>query len=169
MKNDAGDRRTRLGDRFAKEVSDSAEFHPRFHVRATLDERVKNAELVGEDVNDFFEPHWILNGMRLARQHFQSPHRAERAVHEQRHIVGFNRAGVTRFHNDRRFAPHGSGVIKVARGGRVGGAFAPDNDVIEAESKDHLLGNAVLGFPARWSPVGIRAKALVKVATVVVD
>src|SRR6266581_7807229 len=61
VKNDACDRRARLGDRFTKEVGDSAEFHPRFHVRATLDERIKNAELVSEDVNDFFEPYGILN------------------------------------------------------------------------------------------------------------
>jgi len=42
------------------------------------------------------------------------------------------------------------------------GAFAPDDDVIEAEGEDHFLGGAVLSFAAGGAPVGVRAEALVE-------
>ena len=68
------------------------------------------------------------------------------------------------------FAADGGGVVEVAGGGDVGGAFAPDDDVVEAEGEDHFLGGAVLGFAALpGRPVGVGAEALVEVAAVVVD
>src|ERR1700694_5128549 len=107
--------------------------------------------------------------MRIAGEHLQSAHGAESAVDEESEVVGFDSAGVAGFDNDGRFAADGGGVIKVACGGGVGGALAPDDDVIEAEGEDHVLGCAVLRFPAGGSPVGIWAQALVEVAPVVVD
>jgi hypothetical protein len=46
--------------------------------------------------------------------------------------------------DDRWFAVDGGGVVQVARGGAVGGAFAPDDDVVQAKGKHHLFGDAIL-------------------------
>ena len=63
----------------------------------------------------------------------------------------------------------GGGVVQVASGVGVGGAFAPDDDVVQAESEDHFFRNAILlGLTCR-APIGVGAKAFVEVAAVVVD
>src|SRR5882672_9439609 len=169
VEDDSGDGGAGLGDDFAEEVSDIAELHTGFDVGAAFHERIEDAKLLAEDVNDFIEPDRILDGMRVAGKHFEGAHGAEGAVDEERKVVGFDGTGVAGFDDDGGFAADGGGVIEVASGGRISGALAPDDDVIEAESKDHLLGDAILLFPSRWPPVGVRTKALVEVAAVVVD
>src|SRR6266851_9335712 len=73
------------------------------------------------------------------------------------------------FDDDGGLAADGGGVIEVASCGGIAGAFAPDDDVVEAKGQDHFLGGAVLGFTAGGAPVGVGAEAFVEVATVVVD
>src|SRR5467141_495865 len=107
--------------------------------------------------------------MRIAGEHLQGAHGAESAVDEESEVVCFDSAGVASFDDDGRFAADGGGVIEVAGGGGVRGALAPDNDVIKAEGEDHILGGAILRFPAGGSPVGVGGEALVEVAAMVVD
>src|SRR6266480_870229 len=97
--------------------------------------------------------------MRIAGKQLEGAHGTESAVDEESEVVGLDGARVTGFDDDGRFAADGSGVIEIAGGGGVGGAFAPDDDVIEAEGKDHFLGGAVLGFAAGGAPVGVGAEA----------
>src|SRR5216684_21359 len=107
--------------------------------------------------------------MRIAGEHFEGAHGAEGAVDEEREVVGFYGAGVAGFDDDGRFAADGGGVVEIASGGGVGGALAPDDDVVEAEGENHFFGDAILLFPSRRAPVGVRAEAFVEVAAVVVD
>src|SRR5713226_9509050 len=169
MEDDGGDGGTGLGNDFAGVIGDGAELHSGGNVGAAFDEGIPDAGAVGEDINEFFDPDWIFDRMRIAGEHFQGAHGAESAVDEEGEVVGVDGAGVAGFDNDRRLAADGSGVIEIAGGRGVGGAFAPDDDVIEAEGEDHFLRGAVLGFAAGGAPVGVRAEALVEVAAVVVD
>ncbi len=150
-------------------IGDGAELHSGGDVGAALDEGIPDAGTVCEDVHHFFDPDGIFDGVRVAGEHFEGAHGAESAVDEEGEVVGVDGAGVAGFDDDGGFAADGSGVIEIAGGGGVGGALAPDNDVIEAEGEDHFLGGAVLGFAAGGAPVGVGAKALVEVAAVVVD
>src|SRR5216684_2820822 len=169
MEDDGGDGSARLGNDFAGVIGDGAELHSGGNVGAAFDEGIPDAGAVGEDVNEFFDPDWIFDGMRIAGEHFQGAHGAEGAVDEESQVVGLDGAGVAGFDDDRGFAADRGGVIEVAGGGGVGGALAPDDDVVEAEGKDHFLGGAVLGFAAGGAPVGVGAEAFVEVAAVVVD
>src|SRR5882672_3484151 len=107
--------------------------------------------------------------MRIAGENLQCAHGTEGAVDEEGEVVGLDGAGVAGFDNDGGLAADGGGVIEIAGGGGVRGALAPDNDVIKAEGEDHILGGAVLRFPAGGSPVGVGAEALVEVAAMVVN
>src|SRR5207244_6204103 len=99
-------------------------------------------------------PDGILDGMRIAGEHLEGAHGAESAVDEESEVVGFDGARVTGLDDDGRLAADGGGVIEIAGGGGVGGALAPDNDVIEAEGENHFLGGAVLGFAAGGAQIG---------------
>src|SRR5260370_24352227 len=144
VEDDRGDGSTGLGDEFAGVVGDDAELHARGDVSAALDEGIPDAGAVGEDINEFFNPDGIFDGMRIAGKHLEGAHGAESAVDEESEVVGFAGSSVPGFDDTRRFAAHGSGVIQIPRGAGVGGAFAPDDDVIGAGGEDHLLGGAVL-------------------------
>src|SRR5437660_11810 len=159
----------RRGDIFADVVGDGAEFHSGGNKGAALDEGIPNARTVSEDVDQFFNPNRIFDGVRLARKHFEGTHGAEGAVDEERDIIGLDRAGVAGFDDDGRLAVHRSGVIEIARGSGISGTFAPDNNVVEAEGKDHFLGDAILSFVASGAPISVGAEALVEVAAMVVD
>src|SRR6266851_1860643 len=169
MEDDGGDGSARLGNDFAGVIGDGAELHSGGNVGAAFDEGIPDAGAVGEDINEFFDPDGIFDGMRIAGEHFQGAHGAEGVVDEEGEVVGVDGAGVAGFDNDGRLAANGSGVIEIAGGGGIGGALAPDDDVIEAEGEDHFLGGAVLRFPAGGPPVSVGAEALVEVAAVVVD
>src|SRR6266850_1248852 len=131
VEDDSGDGGAGLGDDFAEEVSDIAELHTGFDVGAAFHERIEDAKLLAEDVDDFIEPDRILDGMRVAGKHFEGAHGAESAVDEKREVVGFDGTGVAGFNDDGGFAADGGGVIEIASGGGVSGAFTPDDDVIE--------------------------------------
>src|SRR5258708_34654523 len=107
--------------------------------------------------------------MRIAGENLQVADGTGGAVDEEGEVVGLDGAGVAGFDNDGGLAADGGGVIEIAGGGGVRGALAPDNDVIKAEGEDHILGGAILRFPAGGSPVGVGAEALVEVAAMVVD
>jgi len=107
--------------------------------------------------------------VRLARKHFKRAHGAEGAVDEESDVIGLDGAGVAGFDDDRRLAAHRSRVIEIARSSGISGAFAPDNNVVEAEGKDHFFGSAILSFAAGGAPISVGAEALVEVATMVVD
>src|SRR5207237_4259142 len=111
----------------------------------------------------------IFDGVRLAWKHSERAHGAEGAVDEESDVIGLDCAGVPGFDNDGRLAADGSRVIEITGGGGIGGTFAPDDNVIEAEGEDHFLGGAVLGFAASGAPVCVGAKALVEVAAMVVN
>src|ERR1700674_494942 len=169
VENDAGDRSARLGDEFAEGIGDGAKLHSGGNVGSALDEGIPDSRAVGEDVGEFFNPHGIFDWMRIAREDFEGAHGAEGAVDEEGEVVGFDGAGMAGFDDDGGFATDGGSVIEVASGGGIGGALAPDNDVIKAEREDHFLGDAILLFPSRRSPVGVGAEAFVEVAAVIVD
>src|SRR5260370_358869 len=169
VENDGGDRSAGLGDDFADVVGDGAELHSGGDVGAAFDEGIPDAGAVGEDVLQFFDPNGIFDGVRIAGEHLQGAHGGEGAIDKQRDVVGLDGAGVTGFHDDGRLAADGSGVVKVAGGGGVARAFAPNDDVVEAEGENHFFRGAVLRFAAGGSPVGVRAETLVEVAAVVVD
>ncbi len=169
VENDAGDRGARLSDEFAEVIGDGAELHPGGNVSSSLDEGIPDSRAVGENVSKFFNPDGIFDGMGFAGEHFEGAYAAESAVDEEGEVVGFDSARMTGFDHDGGFAADGGGVIEIASGGGVGGALAPDNDVIEAEGEDHFLGDAILLFPSRRAPVGVGAEAFVQVAAVVVD
>jgi len=169
VEEDAGDGGAGLGDDFAEEVSDIAEFHAGGDVSAAFDERVPDAGAVGKDVFEFIEPDGVFDRVRLAGEHFEGAHGTEGAVDEEGEVVGVDCASVAGFDDDGGLAADGGGVIKVAGGGEVGGAFAPDDDVIEAKGQNHFFRGAVLGFAADGGPVAVGAEALVEVAAVVVD
>src|SRR6266849_1767941 len=144
MEDDGGDGGTGLGNDFAGVIGDGAELHSGGNVGAAFDEGIPDAGAVGEDINEFFDPDWIFDRMRIAGNHFQGAHGAKSAVDEEGEVVGVDGAGVTGFDNDGRLATDGGGVIEVASGGEVARTFAPDDDVIEAKGKDHLFRNAIL-------------------------
>ena len=77
--------------------------------------------------------------MGIAGEHLEGAHGAEGAVDEEGDVIGFDGSGVAGFDDDGRLAADRGGVIKVAGGGGIGGAFAPDDDVIEAEGEDHFF------------------------------
>src|SRR2546427_419959 len=169
MENDAGDWSARLGNEFAEVIGDGAKLHSGGNVGSALDEGIPDSRAVGEDVCEFFNPDRIFDGMRIAGKDFEGAHGAEGAGDEEREVVGFDGAGVARFDDDGGFAADGGSVIEIASGGGVGGALAPDDDVVEAEGENHFLGDAILLFPSRGAPVGVGAEAFVEVAAVVVD
>src|SRR6267378_4307685 len=169
MENDTGDRSARLGDEFAEVIGDGAKLQSGGNVGSPLDEWIPDSGAVGEDVGEFFNPDGIFDGMGVAGKHFEGAHGAEAPVDEEGEVVGFDSAGVAGFDDDGGFAADGGGVIEIASGGGIGGALAPDDDVIEAEGENHFFGDAILLFPSCWAPVGVGAEAFVKVAAVVVD
>ena len=130
VEDDGGDGSARLGDEFAGVVGDGAELHAGGDVCAALNEGIPDAGAVGEDIDEFFNPDGILDGMRIAGEHFQGAHGADSAVDEESEVVGFDGARVTGFDDDGRLAADGGGVIEVAGCGGVAGAFAPDDDVV---------------------------------------
>ncbi len=169
MEDDGGDWSAGRGDNFTDIVGDDAQLHSGRDVSAAFDEGIPDARAIGEDVHQFFNPNGIFDGTRVAREHLQGAHGAEGAVDEEGDVVGVDGASVAGFDDDGRFSMDRGGVVEVAGGHEVGGAFAPDDDVIETEGEDHFLGGAVLGFAAGGPPVGVGAEAFVEVATVVVD
>src|ERR1700730_3584833 len=148
MQDDAGSGSARLGDYFAEEVRHIAKFHACFDVRATLDERIEDTKLFSGDVDYLIQPDGIFDRVRLAGEHLEGRHGAERAVDQEREVVGFDRAGVAGFDDDGRFTANRSGVVEIASGGRVGRTFAPDDNVIKTEGQHHFLGDSVLGVAA---------------------
>src|SRR6266850_1602895 len=169
VENDAVDRSARLGDLFAEVIGDGAKLHSGGNVGSTLDEGIPDSGAVGEDVGEFFNPDGIFDRMGIAGKDFEGAHGAEGAVDKESEVVGFDSAGVAGFDDDGGFAADGGGVIEIAGCGRVGGAFAPDDDVIETEGEDHFFGDAILLFPSRRAPVSVGAEAFVEAAAVVVD
>src|SRR5260370_14331873 len=140
VENDSGDGSAGLGDDFADVVGDGAELHSGGDVGAALDQGIADAGAIGQDVDQLFDPDGIFYGMRIAGKHFQGAHGAEGAVDEEGEVVGIDGAGVAGFNDDGGLAADCGGVIEVAGGGGVGGALAPDDDVIQAEGEDHFLG-----------------------------
>src|SRR5258708_5992717 len=107
--------------------------------------------------------------MRRPREHFQGAHGAQSPVDQERHIIGFDRAGIPGFYNNRRLSTERSRVVKIPAGPKIGWAVVPNNDVIKAERENHLLRDLVLRVFARGSPVSVGPEALVEVAAVIVD
>src|SRR5438132_7697491 len=81
-------------------VGDGAEFHSGGDIGAALDEGIPDAGTVSEDVDEFFNPDGILDGVRLTGKHFERPHGAERAVDEERNIIGLYGTGVAGLDDD---------------------------------------------------------------------
>src|SRR5260370_4706165 len=140
MEDDGGDGSARLGNDFAGVIGDGAEVQSGGSVGGAFAEGIPDAGGVGEDINEFFDPDGIFDGMRIAGEHFQGAHGAESAVDEEGEVVGLDGAGVAGFDNDGRLAADGSGVIEIGGGSKVGGGVAPDGDVIKDEGEDHFLG-----------------------------
>src|SRR5208283_73843 len=68
-----------------------------------------------------------------------------------------------------RFSAKRSGVVEVAAGGKIGRTVVPDDDVIQAEGENHVLGDAILRGVTGGPPVGVGAEALVEVTAVIVN
>jgi len=133
VKYDSRDGGVRFEDAIAKVVGDITDLHALLNVGSAFDQRVPDAGAIGDDVSDSVEPHRIFNGMRVARQHLERPHGAERTFDQQSDVVALHRSGVTSFHHNRRFAASCRGIVEVAGSVKVSWAIAPDDDVIESE------------------------------------
>src|SRR5260370_40612449 len=126
MEDDGGDGSARLGNDFAGVIGDGAELHSGGNVGAAFDGGIPDAGAVGEDINEFFDPDGIFDGMRIAGEHFQEAHGAESAVDEEGEVVGLDGAGVAGLGDDVRLGADGRGVVEIAGGSKVGGARAAD-------------------------------------------
>src|SRR5260370_10997631 len=131
MEDDGGDGSARLGSDFAGVIGDGAELHSGGNVGAAFDEGIPDAGAVGEDINEFFDPDGIFDGMRIAGEHFQGAHGAESAVDEEGEVVGLDGAGVAGFGNGGRVAAGGRGVIETRGGGGGRGALGPADGGVE--------------------------------------
>src|SRR5215469_9070694 len=169
VQDDTGDRSPGFEDNFAEVVGDKADFHALLNVGAAPHKRVPNAGAIRQDIDDSVEPDGILDGPRLSWEHFESAHGAECPVDEEGDVIRLDGPGIASFDDHGRFAASSGGVVKVASGGKVGGAVTPYDDVVQSKGEDHLFGFLVLGLLASGCPVRIRAEALVEIATVVVD
>src|SRR6266478_5531275 len=78
-------------------------------------------------------------------------------------------AGVTSFDGYGRLAAHSGRIIQILRGVQILGTIVGDDDVVETESKRHLLRESILLGVSSDQPISVWAKALVEVAAVEVD
>src|SRR5260370_1289756 len=111
MKDDGGAGSTRLGNDFAGVMGDGAELHSGGNVGAGFDEGIPDAGAVGEDINEFFDPDGIFDGMRIAGEHFQGAHGAESADDEEGEVGGLDGAGGSGFNNDAKRCGDAAGVV----------------------------------------------------------
>src|SRR5260370_18222395 len=94
MEDDGGDGSARLGSDFAGVIGYGAELHSGGNVGAAFDEGIPDAGAVGEDINEFFVPDGIFDGMRIPGEHFHSTHGAAGALHHEAEDDRFTCPGV---------------------------------------------------------------------------
>src|SRR5712691_11245730 len=147
--------RPSFGDGVSEVVRHVPDFHALLYIRAALDRGIKNPVPIADHRVDFGDPYGVLNGGRLAGQHFEVAHYVERSVGQRLNVVCFHGAGVARLHGNRRFAARARGTVEVTGGVGIRRAVVHDNNVVQPKGQHHVMSNGVLFLIAGLGPVAV--------------
>src|SRR2546423_7852409 len=95
IKDNSRHRRPSFEDCLSDVVSDVAKLHSLFNVRSALHEWIEDSVLIAGDGHHLFDPHGMLDHLRLTGQHLQITHYVQAAVDERVEIVCLNCTGMS--------------------------------------------------------------------------